>query len=141
MAVVARYLVDTSVWARRRQASVRDRLVPLISAGLVATCSVLDAEALYSTRTSAEYEELRQERHDAYEFLVADQEIWDRALEVQRQLAARSMTRAVGIPDLLIAAVAERHRVVVLHYDADFEYIAAITGQRTEWIAPSGSLS
>ena len=32
--------------------------------------------------------------------------------------------RAVGLPDLLIAAVAEREHVTVLHYDGDYELIA-----------------
>lgn len=141
MAVVARYLLDTSVWARRRQPGVAERVVPLIGVGLVATCSVLDAEALYTTRGAEEYERQRDERRAAYEFLVTDQEVWDRALDVQRELAARSMTRAVGMSDLLVAAVAELHRVVVLHYDADFDHVASITGQPSEWVVPRGSAS
>jgi hypothetical protein len=28
----------------------------------------------------------------------------------------------------------------VLHYDADFDRIAAVTGQPHEWIVPKGSL-
>ena len=138
MALIARYLVDTSVWARRRHPAVAARAVPLIGSGLVATCSVLDAEALYGTRSPAEYEQIRHDRRVAYEFLVTDQEAWDRALDVQRQLAGRSMTRSVGIPDLLVAAVAELHRVTVLHYDADFDHIASVTGQSTEWVVPRG---
>jgi len=141
MAVVARYLLDTSVWAHRRQPGVAERVVPLIGVGLVATCSVLDAEALYTTRSAKEYERERDERRAAYEFLVTDQEVWDRALDVQRELAARSMTRAVGMSDLLVAAVAELHCVVVLHYDADFDHVASITGQSAEWVVPRGSAS
>lgn len=141
MAVVARYLLDTSVWARRTQTGIADRVVPLIGGGLVATCSVLDAEALYSTRSPREYEQERLERWLAYELLPTDQEAWDRALDVQRRLAAKSMTRAVGINDLLVAAVAERHRVTVLHYDADFEHVAEITGQPVDWVVPRGSVS
>jgi predicted nucleic acid-binding protein len=37
--------------------------------------------------------------------------------------------RAVVFPDLLIAAVAGRERVSVLHYDIDFDLIAGVTGQ------------
>ena len=136
--MIARYVVDTSVWARRRQPTVAARVTPLIGAGLVATCSVLDAEALYSTRSPAEYEQVRRDRRAAYEFLVTDQEVWDRALDVQRQLAGQSMTRSVGIPDLLIAAIAELHGVTVLHYDADFEHVASITGQSVDWVVPRG---
>lgn len=77
-------------------------------------------------------------RREAYEILVTDQEVWDRALDVQRQLAGRSMTRSVGIPDLLVAAVAELHRVTVLHYDTDFDHVASITRQPAEWVVPRG---
>lgn len=140
MAVVARYLLDTSVWARRRHPDVAQRVVPLIGTGLVATCSVLDAESLYATRTATEYEQVRHDRRSAYEFLITDQEVWDRALDVQRELAARSMTRSAGIPDLLVAAVAELNRVTVLHCDADFDHISAITSQPVEWVVPRGDV-
>jgi predicted nucleic acid-binding protein len=48
--------------------------------------------------------------------------------------------RSVGLPDLLIAAVAERERVTVLHYDSDYEIIAKVTGQPIEWVVPRGSV-
>ena len=41
------------------------------------------------------------------------------------------------IADLLIAAASEAAGAVVWHYDADFDRIAAVTGQPTEWIAPA----
>lgn len=44
------------------------------------------------------------------------------------------------IPDLLIAAVAELADATVWHYDEDYDSIAAVTGQATEWIAPRGTL-
>jgi predicted nucleic acid-binding protein len=40
----------------------------------------------------------------------------------------------------LVAAAAEAEGLVVLHYDADFERIAAVTGQRSEWVVPAGSV-
>jgi len=43
--------------------------------------------------------------------------------------------------DLLIAAAAEHYGASVLHYDADFDHIAAITGQQVDWIAPRGSVA
>lgn len=63
-----------------------------------------------------------------------------RALQVQRLLAQRSQ-RGRKIPDLLIAAAAEEIDVGVLHYDADFDLIAAVTGQRCQWVVPAGSLA
>ncbi len=58
---------------------------------------------------------------------------------MQRLLARRSQ-RGRKIPDLLIAAAAEQLAVAVLHYDADFDAIAAVTGQRCQWVVPAGSL-
>jgi predicted nucleic acid-binding protein len=42
--------------------------------------------------------------------------------------------------DLLTAAAAEHHGAAVLHYDADFDHIAAVTHQATDWIVPRGTL-
>lgn len=67
-------------------------------------------------------------------------EVWDRALEVQRDLSRGGQLRSAKIPDLLVAATAERHGVTVLHYDGDFDRIAEITGQPTEWVVPAGSV-
>ena len=61
-----------------------------------------------------------------------------RALQVQRLLASRSQ-RGRKVPDLLIAA-AEELGLAVLHYDADFDRIAAVTGQRCDWVVPAGSV-
>jgi predicted nucleic acid-binding protein len=44
------------------------------------------------------------------------------------------------VPDLLVAAAAEGEGLIVLHYDADFDRIAAVTGQRSEWVVPAGSI-
>jgi len=55
-------------------------------------------------------------------------------------LAKTGQHRAVSLPDLLIAAAAERADLVVLHYDADYDFIASVTGQPVEWVAPKGSL-
>ena len=63
-----------------------------------------------------------------------------RAREVQRWLIERGHHRAVGVPDLLIAATAEIEQLTVLHYDADFDLIAEITGQACEWVVPQGTL-
>lgn len=62
-----------------------------------------------------------------------------RALDVQHELARRGQHR-LPIPDLIIAAAAEGAALTLLHYDADFEGIAAVTGLGHEWIASRGSL-
>ena len=67
---------------------------------------------------------------------------WDEARRTFRALADQGPLhhRQVKIPDLVIAAVAARNDVTVLHYDADYDLIAGVTGQRTRWAAPQGSL-
>jgi hypothetical protein len=42
--------------------------------------------------------------------------------------------------DLLIAAVARREHVTVLHYDSDYELIAQVTGQSMAWVVPRGDV-
>lgn len=59
----------------------------------------------------------------------------DRAWEVQMVLADRGEHRAPSIPDLLIAATAEKAGLTVLAVDKDFDLIAAITGQPVETLA------
>ena len=64
-----------------------------------------------------------------------------RALWVYDQLSAQGARPARSeAPRLLIAAAAEAADVSVLHYDEDYDRIAAITGQPTRWLAPKGSL-
>jgi predicted nucleic acid-binding protein len=65
-----------------------------------------------------------------------------RATELQRQLRAAHQHLGVPPMDYLIAAVAEDHSAALLHYDGDFERIAARTDLaiEVEPLAPLGSL-
>ncbi len=140
MAVIARFLVDTSAAARMRLAAVADRLEPLITGGLVATCAALDAEALYSARSPAEYEQVRADRREAYEYLPTDDVHWRRAFDAQRVLARSGRHRAVGITDLLTAVLAAEHGMTVLHYDGDFEIAAEVLAFEHRWVLPRGTV-
>ncbi|MPQ99574.1 PIN domain-containing protein [Modestobacter sp. I12A-02628] len=140
MAVIARFLIDTSAAARMRVVAVADRLEPLITGGLVATCATLDAEALYSARSPAEYEQVRADRREAYEYLPTDDVHWQRAFDAQRRLARSGQHRAVGIADLLTAVLAAEHRVTVLHYDSDFEIAAEVLDFEHRWVLTRGTV-
>jgi predicted nucleic acid-binding protein len=59
----------------------------------------------------------------------------DRAFEIQMLLADRSQHRAPSIPDLLVAATAEKAGLTVLAVGKDFELIAQLTGQPVEMLA------
>ena len=140
MAAVARYLADTSALARLRHQPVAAVLAPLIAAGLVATCGVIEFELGWATRSDAELDQVRADREAGYEWLPTHDEDWRRALDVQAALWRSGRMRAVGLPDLLIAAVADRERVTVLHYDSDYDTIAQVTGQPAQWIVPRGTV-
>lgn len=122
------------------QRLVRDRLGPLITAGVVATCATLDAEALYRARGPAEYEQVRADRAVAYEYLPTDDLHWQAAFTAQRELARTGRHRAVGIADLLTAVLAAEHRLAVIHYDADFDVAAEVLEFEHRWIAPRGAI-
>jgi predicted nucleic acid-binding protein len=141
MAAVASHLAGTSALARLHHPAVAAVLVPLIDAGLVATCGVIEFELGWATRSSAELDQLRADRDLGYEWLATHDEDWRRALEIQATLCRGGRMRAVGLPDLLVAAVAERERVTVLHYDSDYDLIAQVTGQPMGWVVPRGSVS
>lgn len=64
--------------------------------------------------------------------------IEDRAVEVQMLLTQSGHHRASSIPDLLIAATAEKLGMSVLHAAKDFDLIADLTGQPTEWLRIQG---
>ncbi len=140
MALIARYLVDTSAAARMRHPDVSRRLRPLIESGVVASTATLDAEALYSARGPAEYEQLWADRRAAYEYLPTNDEHWQTALGAQRALARTGLHRSVGVADLLTAAIAAAHQLTVVHYDADFETAATVLEFKHRWVLPRGSV-
>jgi predicted nucleic acid-binding protein len=140
MAAVASHLADTSALARLRRPEVAAVLGPLIEAGLVATCGVIEFELSWAARGSAELGQVRADRDAGYEWLAAHDQDWRRALQVQAVLWRGGRVRAVGFPDLLIAAVAERERVTVLHYDGGYDLIAEVTSQPVQWVVPRGTV-
>ena len=134
-----RFVADKSALARLKHAPVAVRLAPLLVGGDVATCGVIELEILFSATNHPEIVRTRAIRR-SLPYLDAIQHDFDRAADVLEGLARKGHHRAAKIPDLLIAAVAERHRLSVLHYDKDFDLIAAVTGQATEWVVAPGSV-
>jgi predicted nucleic acid-binding protein len=133
-------LVDTSAQARSQHPAVRTVIAGLIVDRAAATCVTVDLEAGYSGRNLEDVQTIAARRKSLYTVLPITEAIAERAREVQVRMAARGHHRAAGVADLLTAAVAEQYAAVILHYDADFEHIAAVTGQPHLWVAPRGSL-
>ncbi len=137
--MTARYLVDKSALARMPHQSVRQRLAPIIEAGEAATCAIIDLEVLYSARNHEEHVDIRRRRALAYERVPITEDVFERAIEVQAELA-RTGRHRVPIPDLLIASASESASLTLLHYDSDFDTVASVTGQSTKWVVPRGSV-
>jgi predicted nucleic acid-binding protein len=133
------FLADTSAYTVARRSPVAEmRLRKLAADGVLATFVTVDLELGYSARDPGEHQGIFRVRGQLIQLACID-EIALRAREVQALMAARSQHRAAGVMDLLTAAAAEHYGVSVLHYDADFDHIAAITGQAVDWVAPRGS--
>lgn len=132
------HLADTSVLTRLAEPDVRSIVERLMGSSSLARCTVSDLEIGSSARNADEWDTvLRAVRT----FTSVDIDPTDvaRAGGVQRALAAAGL-RGRKVPDLLIAAAAERRGLTLLHYDKDFELIADITGQPHEWVVPRGSI-
>ena len=137
-------LADTSAWsASRRDASVRGDFDARVVNGDIATAPMVKLELLHSARNPREFAEMQAELDALPECRIEGAE-WVRAIDVYHELCRRGpgndAHRAVSHPDLLIAAAAEAAGVPLLHYDGDYDAIAAVTGQPTRWLAPRGSL-
>lgn len=134
------YLIDTSAMARLYNTKVRAIIAGVIDAGVAATCITVDLEVGFSARNAEEISRAFEFRDLYFKNLPISLGIEKRARELMQRLAARGLHRAAGSFDVLTAAIAEQHRATVLHYDADFEHIASVTGQQHQWIVPRGSI-
>jgi predicted nucleic acid-binding protein len=135
--VALSHLVDTSVLTRLAQPPIRAAIEPKAARGELARAGISDLKIGYSARSAAEWDRLI-EALQVFELIETTSDHVRRARQVQRLLAAKHQ-RGRKVPDLLIAAAAEARDLAVLHYDADFDRIAAVTGQACEWVVPAGS--
>jgi predicted nucleic acid-binding protein len=132
------HLLDTSVLTRLREPSVREAIEPRTRRGELARAGIGDLEIGFSARNATEWDRLA-DAVEVFELVESTAEHVRRARQVQRLLASRHQ-RGRKIPDLLVAAAAEARGLTVLHYDADFDLIAAVTGQSCQWVVPAGSI-
>lgn len=138
--IPATWLVDKSVLARLSKPEVRQVMLPRLQAGRVAITLATELEVEFSARSTGDYETMRRTMLDHLVEVFMTPRAERRAREVQVELLRRGQHRAVSIPDLLVAAVAESERLTVLHYDADLDLVAAVTGQPAEWVLPRGTV-
>src|SRR5437763_128235 len=112
--------------------------MPRLQAFSLSRAGISELQVGYAARSAAEWDRLI-EALEVFELVETTSDHLRRARRVQRLLATKHQ-RGRKVPDLLIAAAAEARDLSVLHYDADFDRIAAVTGQRCDWILPAGSI-
>ena len=125
-------LIDTSAWIeflRDTQSSVCERVDRLLGSR-IATCDAVRMELLAGARDQEHLEQLR--RLLARATLLPTESIdFDTAAAVYRSCRSQGKTVRKLI-DCLIAAVAMRSNVALLHMDQDFTAIAAATELRID---------
>jgi predicted nucleic acid-binding protein len=137
-------LLDNSAWTRLGHSDLdEDRaseIADALEAGGIATCLPFLLEAGYSARNARDHGDLLDELLALPHFPI-DERVERRALDAQRQLARIGHHRLPPV-DLLIAALADRHSLGVLHYDHDYDLIADKTDLDLDsvWLAPAGTL-
>jgi predicted nucleic acid-binding protein len=137
-------LLDNSAFVRLASPALDERraheIADALEQRLVGVCLPFLLEAGYSARTAADHDELLRELM-TLPMLHIDTEVERRALDAQRQLARTGQHRLPPV-DLIIAALADRHGVGVLHYDRDYDTLAARTDLdfASVWLARRDSL-
>lgn len=121
-------LADTSVWQRRAQHDVADRLAAALEQNAVAMVDPIELELLRSAFGARDHDSLRRDYRDLHRIPLTET-IGARALEVQGALASRGYHRGPSVTDLLAAAAAEDADAELWHCDRHFELIADVTGQ------------
>jgi predicted nucleic acid-binding protein len=137
-------LLDNSAFVRLASPALEERRAQEIADAIeqrsVAVCLPFLLEAGYSARTAADHDELLRELM-ALPMMHIDIKVERRAVDAQRQLARAGHHRLPPV-DLIIAALADRHGVGVLHFDRDYDTLAAKTDLNfaSVWLARRDSL-
>ncbi|MGH8326737.1 MAG: PIN domain-containing protein, partial [Steroidobacteraceae bacterium] len=120
-------LADTSAWTHAHHPRLRDEWAAALVNGQIATCPIVELEILFSARDGTGFDavagDLAQLRN-----VPLTRSVTNAARQAMRDLAHvhDGYHRAVKIPDLLIAACAQDAAIAVLHYDEDFDRLAAV---------------
>jgi predicted nucleic acid-binding protein len=140
---MTRLLLDNSVLQRLSRApaivaAVHERIE---QGDVLCSCPTLALEAGFSARNMTDHAGIIERLTIDFDLLPFAPEVGDLAIDLQRSLFESGQGRAVGVVDLLTAATAVWHDASVLHYDGDFERVAAVDSRvRQQWVVPRGSV-
>jgi predicted nucleic acid-binding protein len=133
------YLIDTSALVRIMRRQAGPHWYESIKRGLVAICEPVMTETLTMADAKA-YQRVEEDLSEAYPWVPVPDDAWDAIRTTRRELAAHSQHQGLSIADYLVVATALRHRLVILHEDADFETVSRHVPQlRQERLSASTS--
>jgi predicted nucleic acid-binding protein len=140
---VTRFLVDNSVLQR----------LPRSPAVQAAVRSVLDAEDelcccafsldefAFSARSATEYDEATHRLRTSFLYLPLSPAMDQIIIDIRAALWRAGTGRAARVIDVALAATAVHAGATVLHYDSDFDHIAASYPQFiAQWVVPCGTV-
>jgi predicted nucleic acid-binding protein len=137
-------LLDNSAWSRLLVGDLpgdrEEAVLRWLEEGRLAVCLPFLLEAGYSARSAPDHGKLMR-RLEQLPRLRVDEAVERMALDAQRELATVGHHR-LAPTDLVVAACAHQVGGGVLHYDRDYDLIAAHTRLSFEsiWLAEAGTL-
>lgn len=137
------HVADTGVWIwvrDRRFPELRPWFDEQVRAGRIAICAPILLELVRGAPNPGAAAR-SAERLNALQHLPCAEQAWTRASELQLALAVDGDHRRTPVTDLAIAASCELRAIPLLHYDADFERIAAVGTLDQRWLVPRGTLA
>lgn len=138
---VIRYLIDSSaLWRILRDDAIRVAWTDVVTAGAIGSCQPQRAEFRRSARNLDEYEQMAEMFADLYPDVRVPKTVWQWIESAQYRLVRGGTHRSMSVVDLVIAATAAHHGVVVLHDDRDFsaaaQFIRDLRDRRVTHEAP-----
>ena len=130
------FLIDTSAWlfvlGPKALDRLRERVTPLVLENQAATTPPVMFEILRGARTLREAEALRSRLSSLHVLPFAEPD-WTEAAEWAARVARQGLT--VKSMDLLIAFIARKHGLTLLHADTDFDHLAKAVHLKVEsWV-------
>jgi predicted nucleic acid-binding protein len=140
---VTLYLVDLSAWARASHRDARARWAALLDGDRLLCHPVFAIELLHNAIGPSEFQRMRNDLEQAFDWRWPDEETARIALRMQHRMATSAPSgQRVKTADVLIAALAAQNGVGVLHYDADYDVIGERAGEPfdSEWLCERSAL-
>ena len=126
-------LIDTSVWIRadrKKQKEFQQRLKGLVIAGTAYICWPIHVELLIGAKDQDSFSSL-DEQLSVLPHLPMTDKTWRESANIGWKLARSGQT--VPPIDLLIAATAIEHDMILWTVDSDFKRVGAVVDLRADW--------